>query len=225
MLGAVETQLWLRKPAQAARWCAEMMKPGRAVVLGLTRAVHDVTHVALLDTTGQILLDEPCTRRCLLSLVEQTSRRIVIAYNQAGTAAAIERAALHHRVELQHLEETALVPAIGSTRRIRALATLGWSVAKLAAELGVNRQRLGRLALSDTTSVETARAIGTLYDRLWCIPAPASTSADKAAATRARAESSRLGWNKPLDWEDDTLDDPNAQPFNEAQVTRLGSRS
>lgn len=105
-LGTVQTQLWLRRPEQATRWCTEMLEPGRAVVLGLTRAVHDVSRIALLDTTGQILIDEPCTRRCLQTLVDQTARRIVVAYNQVGAAAAIERVALQHRVELRHLEET-----------------------------------------------------------------------------------------------------------------------
>lgn len=114
---------------------------------------------------------------------------------------------------LDDLAPHALVPTIGSTRRIRALATLGWSAARLAAELGVNRQRLDRLSTADTTSAETAVMIETLYDRLWCTPAPCSTPADRAAATRTRDEAARRGWSKPLEWDDDTIDDPAAEPL------------
>lgn len=108
----------------------------------------------------------------------------------------------------------ALVDATGTRRRLQALATLGWTIDRLAAHAGLDRQPLDSALNGARRGVlaRTAHAVADLYDQLWDTPPPAGTPYQDAAATRARARARAAGWLPPLTWDEDTIDDPAATP-------------
>lgn len=97
------------------------------------------------------------------------------------------------------------VDATGTGRRIRALVALGHDQSTIAAESGLALSVVSYLALGKVkrTNVGRAEAIAKAYDTLSMIP-----GSSQQARNRARAR----GWPPPLAWDDDTIDDPNAQP-------------
>ena len=107
---------------------------------------------------------------------------------------------------------SATVDSTGARRRLEALATLGWSVARLANRAGVDRQCLDGVLSGRPAKAATVRAIRDLYDELWDTPAPTTTKTDKIAASRARRRAEQSGYAPPLAWDEDTLDDPHAVP-------------
>ncbi len=110
--------------------------------------------------------------------------------------------------------EHALVPAHGAARRLRALITVGWSVSRVAAAAGVDRQALDPLLDDDARQIlaATAQAIATAYDRLWDATPPHTTAPERQGASRARRRAARAGWVPPAAWDDDAIDDPYAMP-------------
>jgi len=104
------------------------------------------------------------------------------------------------------------VDPTGTRRRVQALACLGWSVDRLAARSGVDRQAIDRALRGARVSVTTARAIRVAYDELWNTPAPEGDQRQRIAAARSRNRAARLGWVPPLAWDDDSIDDPTAVP-------------
>ena len=56
-------------------------------------------------------------------------------------------------------------------------------------------------------TVKTARTVSAMYDRLSMQPAPESIT-----AARTRLWASRKGFAPPLAWDDETIDDPMAEP-------------
>lgn len=95
------------------------------------------------------------------------------------------------------------VPAVGAVRRIQALVTMGWRYKDLNARCGIRTEKVG-----DGTGLmfrEHHEKIRKLYDELWDQQGPAT----KANVTKALNK----GWHKPMAWDDDTIDDPNAEPF------------
>lgn len=99
------------------------------------------------------------------------------------------------------------VPAIGTQRRLQALATLGWSASLVGRELGVSGQRMRQIAAAEQVALETAEKVKTVYDKLWATPAPFVASAGRTIA-RAR----RLKFQPPMAWDDDSIDIPDAKP-------------
>jgi transcriptional regulator with XRE-family HTH domain len=97
------------------------------------------------------------------------------------------------------------VAAAGTQRRLRALAAIGWSAPRLAERLGMNPVALSRLMTRDKQRVTaiTAAKARALYDELWNTSGP---------WPKARTWAAQHGWPPPLAWDDDTIDDPAAQP-------------
>ncbi len=76
--------------------------------------------------------------------------------------------------------------------------------------------------------LRTDRAVRELYELLWDIAPPAKTAQQRRNITRAKAMAERYGWPPPLAWDDDTIDDPDAQPqagepvdVDDARVVRV----
>lgn len=98
-----------------------------------------------------------------------------------------------------------LVPAVGTVRRLRALARAGWTLQLLGDELGCTWQRIRHLrdARTDHVNITTHIAVAGLYARL----------ADRCGpSNRARQHAERQGWLGPLWWDADTIDDPTHNP-------------
>lgn len=107
--------------------------------------------------------------------------------------------------ELRSVDST--VDATGTRRRTQALVALGWSLTAQATRLGRTIQNHKYVLTTDRVTIRTARLVASLYDELSIVTPPPSFS-----ATRARRWAQRNGWAPPLAWDDDTIDDPAAQP-------------
>lgn len=96
---------------------------------------------------------------------------------------------------------TAMLPSIGAHRRMRALAAIGWSRATIAAEVGMSAS--GTVFHQERITQGLHDRIAAVYDRLCLTPGPSEPSRKYAA---------KQGWPPPMAWDEDTIDDPAAQP-------------
>jgi hypothetical protein len=102
--------------------------------------------------------------------------------------------------------------AIGTARRLQALAVIGWGLREIAKALDVHASsvreyRRPRPATARVT-LPIHTAVAALYDDLTLQPAPASRE-----ASLARANAREQGWHPPEAWDDATIDDFGAQPY------------
>lgn len=96
----------------------------------------------------------------------------------------------------------------GTYRRLRALQAKGFPKSLLARRLGtryldLDEQRMVRPAFAD--------AVRRLYDELWDAD-PERLGLRPCAITVARTRAAAAGWALPIEWDDDEIDDPTAQP-------------
>lgn len=93
----------------------------------------------------------------------------------------------------------------GAARRLQALAAAGWRVADIARHSGLSAPTVNYLMHRKRERVypKTYSAVVAVYDKL---------SMRQGYSTRARRRAERLGWAPPLAWDDDTIDDPTAEP-------------
>lgn len=103
-----------------------------------------------------------------------------------------------------------LLPAIGTTRRVQALASIGWRCSDLASRLGVTHEAVAQLARGRTLVREgTAARVARLYAELCDTPGPSTDVARRSAAK---------GWLPPKWWDADTIDDPTYEPPTQQDV-------
>lgn len=102
-----------------------------------------------------------------------------------------------------------LVDGTGTVRRLQALATLGWDAPSLAPHVGVSAERVWQLRSGKhpTLQARTADAVARAYEHLSMTRRP-----DGREARMCRAYAQRQRWVPPLAWDDDTIDDPDAEP-------------
>lgn len=104
------------------------------------------------------------------------------------------------------------ISSVGTRRRIEALGCLGWSGYDIARRLGHGREWLRQVYLRDRVYRSTAERIAQIYDELCMTMPPETTTTQRQMASRTRNMATRKGWVPPLAWDDDTIDDPQAQP-------------
>lgn len=96
------------------------------------------------------------------------------------------------------------IPAVGTRRRLQALAAMGWPAETLAVEAGISVRTIRSLyGEAPTVRRSVAAAVAATYDRLCLHEGPG-----RLCRTRAR----NRGWLTALAWDDDTIDDPKARP-------------
>lgn len=106
------------------------------------------------------------------------------------------------------------VNSVGSVRRLRALAAAGVTNRQIAERIGRSPDMVTylRRGLHQNISWHLAESISTAYDALW----------DKAAgdsdSRRASTLAKRLGYDLPMSWDDDSIDDPEATPALEGEA-------
>jgi len=124
----------------------------------------------------------------------------------ADTAAALLAVRPQRAVRAAAHSERALIPVLGTTRRLRALAAKGHPLYRIAERVGIAHSHIRRLASGRQPFVTTptARAIAQVYDQLWNVDGG-------SVPTRNRARAA--GWVPPLAWDDDTIDNPQAEPL------------
>lgn len=113
----------------------------------------------------------------------------------------------------------ARVNSTGTHRRVQALVYVGWSQQHLANRIGMNRANFFKLMLAAEVTVGTAKKIRVLYDELWNVTPPRSTHAERSSYTRSRKHAAAHGWLPPLAWDDDSIDDPDAEPYRDRYVS------
>jgi hypothetical protein len=106
------------------------------------------------------------------------------------------------------------IGATGTARRLQALQTVGWSTSLLAVELVTTKEYIRKLSFGRFQRVLVTTALTTreVYERLWDKQPPQATPNQQGSATRVRNKAARLGWAPPMAWDDDSIDDPAAQP-------------
>jgi hypothetical protein len=114
---------------------------------------------------------------------------------------------------------TTVVTAVGTARRLQALAYNAWSAGALGRRLAIPEHTIRRVQRGEAAQVPQAlaEAVSAIYDQLWDKPGP---SARAARAAR------RNGWVPPLAWDDDNddghgIDDPQAVPADWKPRRRL----
>lgn len=108
----------------------------------------------------------------------------------------------------------ATVDATGAKRRVEALMTLGYDTHQIAAGIGLARNNVSRLLNNHRTEVrrETHEAIVRFYDQAW------QTPSTHRYIKRTKALAAKRGYVPPMGWDDDSIDDPLAEPFTETAV-------
>lgn len=99
----------------------------------------------------------------------------------------------------------AQISAVGSIRRMQSLIAAGYSVQFLAARLTGWETDVYRLIRQDQKLITSARArlIAELFSELQLRPGTSDQARQYAAARR---------WALPMEWDEDTIDDPAAEP-------------
>lgn len=105
--------------------------------------------------------------------------------------------------------DNADIPAVGTKRRIRGLQRMGYTNVMLAEHSGLNIRTVDITLSDQLTQVKasTARRIAEVFSALQLVAPP-----DTYGSRRARLRAERKGWLPPLAWDEDTIDDPNAEP-------------
>jgi hypothetical protein len=105
------------------------------------------------------------------------------------------------------------VPAVGTARRLQALAVMGWPTSRMCRETGLTPHRLVPLLKGTASAVtrEEARTVAVVYVRL-SAASPGLCGVSHIAARGARERAGAAGWAPPAAWDDDTIDDPAAIP-------------
>lgn len=110
---------------------------------------------------------------------------------------------------------TAIEDASGTHRRLQALIWLGWPPQELEARLGVHPGWINRTFRNSGVRLVLAAQVRQLYNALWSVR-PESQGVAAGRADEAREYARSHGWNGPLAWDDDTIDDPTAGPIADA---------
>lgn len=124
---------------------------------------------------------------------------------------------------VHQLGGTQQVPAVGAMRRLRALATLGWSTQEMCRRAGMGYQGFYAVISGkyETCYVRTWLAIEKLYDELWDKFPAETNKGERSAAVRTRNRAVSKGWVSPLGWDDDSIDDPKARPSTGDMADRI----
>ena len=202
----------------------------RAHLYGRYDALVDATpvreHLEFLRTNGI-----SAKQAAKLSGVPQSSiNRIIHGRTERGEGPAKriskENAAKILAVQpgFWNLADGHTVDGTGTHRRLQALVALGYSLAYLGRELETNNGNMLTLLERGQVTAQTARKVHALYNRLWSHPNTATNWQNKGAATRARNYAAARGWVSPLAWDDDTIDDPTAQPATTGMEATEGKR-
>ncbi len=142
----------------------------------------------------------------------------------ANTAAA--QAFRRRNAEQAYSGDPTWVPAIGTRRRLQALAASGWSAALLADRVGVTTRAIGSLRSigQERVLASTAATVAALYEDCWWRTPPAR-GRDLA---RTETWAARNGWVDPSRWAGRDLDDVDALPdelddIDQVAIARAGA--
>jgi len=170
---------------------------------GLKRMVS--TEVALARIEWLIGQGFNCTSIALAAGLDRGTILNIRSGKNALVKRVTEKKILAVRPEMIYArpDRRGYVPAVGAVRRIQALMTMGWRYQDLNARLGFPAEKVQENAA--WIGRHKHEAIVQLYEELWNTPGPAAKGSIKKLLNR--------GWHKPMAWDDDTIDDPAAEPY------------
>lgn len=139
--------------------------------------------------------------RRLSELTGVTEPTLLCQYEsvQARTAQKVFAVPIPDRV----VGECGWVSSVGTVRRINALVAVGYTQRRLAELLGVTDRRVSCWRRQDLVTAESAAKVDRLFRELQLTRGPSE---------RSVAWAQRNGWPLPLQWDEEDLDDPDAQP-------------
>lgn len=124
-----------------------------------------------------------------------------------NTAARILAVPLPDVPHADCVADSALITAVGTQRRLRALVALGHTQEQICVHLGIEPNAFSRVMLHQSTvTAQFARRVAAVYQQLQMQPGP---------SLHARRRAAEAGWPPPLAWDDETIDFPDAQPHIE----------
>lgn len=104
------------------------------------------------------------------------------------------------------------ISAVGTHRRLQALARMGWSARAVARETGLHSGTLYSAMGRDMVRLSLAEDVAAAY-RTLCMRSPVASTAKGAAAIElVKRRAREAGWASPMDWTPTTIDDPSAEP-------------
>lgn len=116
---------------------------------------------------------------------------------------------------LATLPDAARIDPSGTRRRVQALATRGWTQRFVAERVGCAPSNFRRNLCQARVTARFARAVRDVYDEL-CMRNPTDEEVPQDMAERTVREARSKGWEGPLAWDDDTIDNPSALPMTDA---------
>lgn len=96
------------------------------------------------------------------------------------------------------------IDSTGTGRRLQALVRIGWSYDEISRLSGINDETLRKVATRPRVAVGVAAAVAGVYDDLYHSDGP---------SILAMLGGHRRGFAPPDAWGEDTIDDPNAEPY------------
>lgn len=115
-------------------------------------------------------------------------------------------------VRADHIAADGYVLAVGSQRRLQALAWAGWPNSYIGPRVALHRDYMSRLMCGKAglrVTAETARRIRAVFAELWNAD-PVAAGVAPGKSSQVRTVSARKGWVSALAWDD--IDDPAAVP-------------
>lgn len=116
---------------------------------------------------------------------------------------------------LDDFADCSRIDPTGSRRRMQAMATLGWTNSYVAERIGLRPTNLRRGLCQERLTAWLARGIRDVYNEVWMRP-PMESEVSAWVALRAVRAAQQKGWDGPLAWDDETIDDPRAVPQTDA---------
>ena len=136
---------------------------------------------------------------------DATIRRIVLNPDATSTASVARRVTAYRLPRV--------VSPIGVTRRLRALAALGWTARAVAEASGLHLDTIKSWRRGQVTEIHgITSAVLAVYDDLSMRTPMPIDRYERAAVSNIAGRARRDNWPPPLAWDDDTIDDPAATP-------------
>lgn len=190
-------------------WGIHYTGPNGSGVVGPLRSRHYASLKAdKLLATGQVTAAEVYEIEAWVNVRE----RFGIERSQDAI-----RDAEYRKERLANGGDTArMVDATGAHRRLQALMSIGWSLARLELEADLRTWQLRKAFRNRRIRRETHDVIAQVYRRFSHVTPPARTKGERISVNRTKGNARLNGYAVPAAWDDDTIDDPEAKPFGMA---------
>lgn len=111
------------------------------------------------------------------------------------------------------ISDGVFVDPTGTQRRVQALMAIGWTQVQIGQHMGWNPVNVASLLYQRSRiTARTERIVRKVYDELWNQVPPEPDTVAAGIAKKARNLAAKRGWPPPAAWDDETIDDPAAQP-------------